>query len=259
MTMSCVSDLRHGSIHAHTSYHRGVWTNVNFSVPRAGGPRSLMLIPARSGRESRVGFFGALYNGTGTGVMSTGTGLPEFVARVRMNGQTPVCYNSVRTTTTTTRRLTPRVIARTSALSFHVKPKRLASLVVAARVGAAGGTSSARRRRERRLRSWAKHEQLSVAAAPTAAPHHSAGRGVVTRGEEQQEGEVHEENDAPRSQATPLSGVRPGVPSDAGPPWVEAVAVGAHTHHHHHQPFHSQVAQFWVIFCETHVDDLHGG
>ena len=83
---------------------------------------------------------------------------------------------------------------------------------MAARVGAAGGTSSARRRRERRQRSWWRHEQLSVAAALTAARHHSAGPGVVMRREEQQEGEVHEENDALRSQTTPLRGMRPGVP-----------------------------------------------
>ena len=61
-------------------------------------------------------------------------------------------------------------------------------VAMAARVGAVGGTSSARRRR------------------------------VVTRREEQQEGEVHEENDALRSQTTPLPGARPGVPVDPGPP-----------------------------------------
>ena len=44
--------------------------------------------------------------------------------------------------------------------------------------------------------------------------------------EEQQEGEVHEENDAPQRQTTPLLGVRLGVPLDPGPPWVEAVAIG---------------------------------
>ena len=46
------------------------------------------------------------------------------------------------------------------------------------------------------------------------------------RREEQHEGEVHEENDALRSQTTPLPGVQPGVPLDPGPPWVEAAAVG---------------------------------
>ena len=93
-------------------------------------------------------------------------------------------------------------------------------VVMAARVGAAGGTSSARRRRERRLRSWWRHEAQSVAAALTAARHHSAGPEVVTRREEQQEGEVHEENDALRSQTTPLPG------GAAGSPFGPRAAVG---------------------------------
>ena len=87
---------------------------------------------------------------------------------------------------------------------------------MAARDGAAGGTSSARWRTERRQRSWWRHEQLSVEAALTWARHHSAGPGVVTRREEQPEGEVHEVNDALRSQTTPLPRVRPGVPLDPG-------------------------------------------
>ena len=37
---------------------------------------------------------------------------------------------------------------------------------------------------------------------------------------------MHEENDASRSQTTPLPGVRPGVPLDRGLPLVEAVTVG---------------------------------
>ena len=41
-----------------------------------------------------------------------------------------------------------------------------------------GGTGSARRRRERRLRSWAKHERLSVAMALAEKLHHSANRTV---------------------------------------------------------------------------------
>ena len=99
-------------------------------------------------------------------------------------------------------------------------------LVEMAARDAAGGTSSARRRRERRQRSWWRHEQLCVAAALSAARHHSAGPGVVTRREEQQEGKVHEENDAPREPDDTSPGVRPGVPLDPGPPWVEAAAVG---------------------------------
>ena len=56
--------------------------------------------------------------------------------------------------------------------------------MMAARVGAAGGTSSARRRRERRLRSWAKHERLSVAMALAEKLHHSANRADLPKEEE---------------------------------------------------------------------------
>ena len=87
--------------------------------------------------------------------------------------------------------------------------------------------SNARRRRERRLRSWWRHEAQSVAAALTAARHHSTGprEEVVTRREERQEGEVHEENDGLRAQTTPLSGVRPALPSEVAGPQA-AVTVG---------------------------------
>ena len=87
--------------------------------------------------------------------------------------------------------------------------------------------SNARRRRERRLRSWWRHEAQSVAAALSAARHHSAGprEKVVTRREVRQEGEVHEENDGLRAQTTPLSGVRPAhLPEVAAP--QAAVTVG---------------------------------
>ena len=56
--------------------------------------------------------------------------------------------------------------------------------MMAARAGAAGGTSSARWRRERRLRSWAKHERLSVAMALAEKLHHSANRTVLQKKEE---------------------------------------------------------------------------
>ena len=48
-----------------------------------------------------------------------------------------------------------------------------------------GGTGSARRRTERRLRSWAKHERLSVAMALTVKLHHSANRADLPKEEEQ--------------------------------------------------------------------------
>ena len=56
--------------------------------------------------------------------------------------------------------------------------------MMAARAGAAGGTSSARWRRERRLRSWAKHERLSVAMALAEKLHHSANRTVLPKKKE---------------------------------------------------------------------------
>ena len=44
---------------------------------------------------------------------------------------------------------------------------------MAARDGADGSTRSARRRRERRLRSWLRHEQQSIAAVLATVTHHS--------------------------------------------------------------------------------------
>ena len=88
------------------------------------------------------------------------------------------------------------------------------------------GATSARRRRERRLRSWWRHEALSVAAALATARHHSAGPEVVTRREGQPEEVEHEQHDGLRAQTTPPPGTRPGVPLDPGPPVVGAVTVG---------------------------------
>ena len=56
--------------------------------------------------------------------------------------------------------------------------------------------------------------------------HHSAGPGVVSRREEQQEEVEQDTYDGPRAQNTPPPGTRPGVLQDPGPPWVEAVTVG---------------------------------
>ena len=105
------------------------------------------------------------------------------------------------------------------------KPKKVASLLIAAR-DLGGGTASARRRRERRQRPWWRHEQLSVVAALASARHHSAGPGVVSRREEQQEEVENSTYDGLRAQNTPSPGTRPGVLQDPGPPWVEAVTVG---------------------------------
>ena len=88
------------------------------------------------------------------------------------------------------------------------------------------GATSARRRRERRLRSWWRHEALSVAAALATARHPSAGPEVVTRREGQPEEVEVEQHDGLRAQTTPPPGTRPGVPLDPGPPVVGAVTVG---------------------------------
>ena len=53
------------------------------------------------------------------------------------------------------------------------------------------GSGSARRRRERRLRSWLRHERMTVCMELTAALHHSAFKGAAP-----------ETHDAPRSQKT---------------------------------------------------------
>ena len=93
------------------------------------------------------------------------------------------------------------------------------------------GPSSARRRRERRLRSWLRHERMTVAMALAEKLHHSAYRTHLPKKEEVEqdlalrgqtkasarEGEVHEKDDASRSQSTPHPGERPGLPLEPGP------------------------------------------
>ena len=67
------------------------------------------------------------------------------------------------------------------------------------------------RRRERRLRSWLRHERMTVRMELAAALHHSAGPGT---------------NDAVRSQKTVSSrGVRPGVLQDPAPQLVSEHAA----------------------------------
>ena len=72
--------------------------------------------------------------------------------------------------------------------------------------GDAAGTSGARRRRERRLRSWAKHERLSVAMALAEKLHHSANRTVLPKEEEV------EQDYALRGQKPARAGARHAVP-----------------------------------------------
>ena len=78
------------------------------------------------------------------------------------------------------------------------------------------GTSSARRRRERRLRSWLRHERMTVAMELAAATHHSFPKG----------GWPDTTHDALRGQKTASSaGAHPGVLKEPEVPW-EAATVG---------------------------------
>ena len=75
--------------------------------------------------------------------------------------------------------------------------------------------SSAPRRRQRRLRSWLRHERMTVAMTLTEMSHHTAPRGLkMARVGEEVEKVTH---DGPRAQMTPPSGERPGCLSDPGP------------------------------------------
>ena len=69
------------------------------------------------------------------------------------------------------------------------------------------------RRRERRLRSWLRHERMTIAAPLAEAHHHSAPKVRAVP------------YSAPRSQKTRRGWERPGALKDPGPPWVEAVTV----------------------------------
>ena len=77
------------------------------------------------------------------------------------------------------------------------------------------GSGAAKRRRDRQLRSFHRHEMLSVKMALATALHHSAQRVEVPR-----EGVEAEVNDAPRRQKPPPPGMRPGVLVDPGPALV---------------------------------------
>ena len=84
---------------------------------------------------------------------------------------------------------------------------------------------AAMRRRQRRLRSWWRHEQQSIAAVLATVSHHSypqvdtaydglrAQRTVTSTGEV----EAHEVNAAPRGQKEPPPGARPGILAELAP------------------------------------------
>ena len=71
------------------------------------------------------------------------------------------------------------------------------------------------RRRQRRLRSWLRHERMTVAMTLAEMTHHTAPRGpkMARVGE----GVEHEQHDGLRAQKPPLPGERPGCLVDPGP------------------------------------------
>ena len=76
-------------------------------------------------------------------------------------------------------------------------------------------SGAAKRRRERLLRSWLRHERMTVAAELSAALHHCRDGEQVSRV-------------GPRAQKTDSSwgGRRPGVPEDPGPPQLGVERAG---------------------------------
>ena len=95
--------------------------------------------------------------------------------------------------------------------------------------------SAAQRRKQRRLRSWYRHEQLTVAAALATFSHHSAPRSTTARARGGARDEVHGRapDDAPPQEpgtqhfklddedsVPELSGLRPDPVLDPGPPVV---------------------------------------
>ena len=97
-------------------------------------------------------------------------------------------------------------------------------------------TCSARRRRERRLRSWLRHERMTVADELSAALHHSRdgecepcvglrAQKTDSTAVEEEEKEVHEAYVVPREQKRPPPGERPAPLSEVARP-QSAVTVG---------------------------------
>ena len=87
------------------------------------------------------------------------------------------------------------------------------------------GDGAAKRRRQRRLRSWLRHEQQTVAAVLATVSHHSYpkvdtahdGLRALRTVTSTREGVEHEQHDGLRAQKPPLPGVRPGSLFDPGP------------------------------------------
>ena len=74
---------------------------------------------------------------------------------------------------------------------------------------------AAMRRRQRRLRSWLRHERMTVAMTLAEMTHHAAPRGpnMARAGEEVE----HATHSGPRAQKTPPPGERPGILAEPGP------------------------------------------
>ena len=87
------------------------------------------------------------------------------------------------------------------------------------------GDGAAKRRRQRRLRSWLRHEQQTVAAVLATMSHHSFpkvdtahdGLRALRTVTSSREGVEHEKHVGLRAQKPPLPGVRPGSLLDPGP------------------------------------------
>ena len=98
-------------------------------------------------------------------------------------------------------------------------------LAMAERDDAGGGTGSARRRRERRLRSFLRHERMSVAKALAESTHHSAQRQKTARAGERARVELYGDDPEqlpPRRQvqstsfSTSMKHLPPGAPCLTG-------------------------------------------
>ena len=113
------------------------------------------------------------------------------------------------------------------------------------RCEADGGTRSARRRRERRLRSWLRHEQQSIAAVLATVTHHSGKVGTACGVLRDQKtatrtghGEEYETHFTAKIRKTPPQGSQPApLPEVAG--WQGRLA-------------------FSDLFAETPAGDIRG-
>ena len=115
----------------------------------------------------------------------------------------------------------PPQVFQVQALTFVCLPfcETLAVDIAMSHVERAHG--AAQRRRARMVRSWWRHEQMSLAAALADASHHSAQQYGAPRGQKPatkaSEGEVREQYYGLRAQERPLPGMRPAPLSEVLP------------------------------------------